>query len=150
MTNLVSRLFALFLAFLLCVLAPYSLTVMTDNMMARFEVLSDVESFMDAVADSGYVTDEELSDFYLAVSSHGVLIDTEISRYQKVVNPKPGTTAGIVTSYIYTENYTQLLSGDKFVVRVKPIGYSGPQRIIMGTLGVLMPEFDYTFCKRVR
>lgn len=158
MTNMVSRLLAIGLALLLCVFAPFSLSVLADNVAARHSIIAECENFVDEVSDTGRLTDEMLSNFYLDVSSHGVMLDVEVEKYTRVVENDISASGKLVTTYLRTAcnprdeaNSTVLFNtGDKIVVHIEPIGYSAGQRIVMSTIGRILPEFDYTFPKRVR
>lgn len=158
MTNMTSRIFAVALAFILCVFAPFSLAVMSDNITARFLIINECEDFLDEVADSGRLTDEMLSDFYLDVASHGVMLDVQVEKYVRVVENDVQANGKLVTTYLRSEcdpknetNQTVLFSsGDKIVVHVEPIGYTAAQRIVMSTIGRVLPDFNYTLPKRVR
>lgn len=152
MGKLISRLFALVLSFFLLVAAPFSLSVLSDNIMARYAIMNDVENFLDEVADTGKIDDTMLSNFYLDVSSHGVLVDVEVQRYVRVVEGGVSDASGHnqVTTYMLTDNIESFNTGDKVVVHVEAVGYTAGQRVVMGTIGQVLPDFDYTFPKRVR
>lgn len=144
--------FALVLSFFLLVAAPFSLSVLSDNIMARYAIMNDVENFLDEVADTGKIDDTMLSNFYLDVSSHGVLVDVEVQRYVRVVEGGVSDAGGHnqVTTYMLTDNIESFNTGDKVVVHVEAVGYTAGQRVVMGTIGQVLPDFDYTFPKRVR
>ena len=144
--------FALALSFFLLVAAPFSLSVLSDNIMARYAIMNDVENFLDEVADTGKIDDTMLSNFYLDVSSHGVLVDVEVQRYVRVVEGGVSDASGHnqVTTYMLTDNIESFNTGDKVVVHVEAVGYTAGQRVVMGTIGQVLPDFDYTFPKRVR
>lgn len=154
--GMVSRLMAIFLAFFLCVAAPFSLAVLSDNITARYLVMEDCVNFIDDVSDTRILSKEKLSQFYLDTSSHGMMIDVEVSKYQRVVEPDINASGKLVDTYVYqacepTSGISvNFETGDKIVVHVKPIGYTASQRIVMSTIGRILPDFDYTFPKRVR
>ena len=155
MSNMLSRLLAICLGFLLLVFAPFSLSVLSDNVSARYSIMNDVTNFTDEVADTRRITKDMLSNFYLDVASHGIMLDVTVERYVRVVESDATSGGKLVTTYMaqpveITDADFIFNSGDKVVVHVEPIGYSAPQRIVMSTIGQILPDFNYTFPVRVR
>ena len=155
MSNMLSRLLAICLGFLLLVFAPFSLSVLSDNISARYAIMNDVTNFTDEVADTRRITKDMLSNFYLDVASHGILLDVTVERYVRVVESDATSGGKLVTTYMaqpveITDADFIFNSGDKVVVHVEPIGYSAPQRIVTSTIGQILPDFNYTFPVRVR
>ena len=152
---MLSRLLAICLGFLLLVFAPFSLSVLSDNISARYAIMNDVTNFTDEVADTRRITKDMLSNFYLDVASHGIMLDVTVERYVRVVESDATSGGKLVTTYMaqpveITDADFIFNSGDKVVVHVEPIGYSAPQRIVMSTIGQILPDFNYTFPVRVR
>lgn len=151
MKNFVSSMIGLALGFLLLVIAPYSVTTVIVDMTAREAVLRDVSNFVDEVCDTGYITDEQMSNLQLDVASHGQLVSLKVERYQRIINPTPGSTKNATPTYtLNKDNNREYYSGDKVVVTVKSLGYTGGQRIVMSTLGAVLPDFEYSIPGRVR
>lgn len=158
MSGMMSKIIGLFFAFILCIMAPYSLAVLSDDITARHLVLSECENFVDEVSDTGRLTDDMLSNFYLDVASHGVMLDVTVEKYTRVVENDTTSSGKLVTTYMRSEcdpkneigNTVNFSTGDKIVVHVEPVGYSAPQRIVLATIGRVLPDFDYTLPKRVR
>lgn len=140
--------------FLLLVIAPYTVASTVSDYMARTEILRDMTNFTDTVADNRIVTQQNLEDFTLNISSHGMIVSPEITKYTLVTNPKPGTTNEIAYTLVKQEGEvgagTEFVKGDYIVVRVKSLGYNGAQRIIMGILNAFYPTFDCTLPCRIR
>ena len=151
MQRMVSSCIGMALAFILEVLAPYSVSTVVIDMTARVAVLRDISNFVDEVCDNGYITDEQLANLQLDVASHGQLVSLQVERWQRTVNPTPGSSGNSTPSYILNnENTREYYSGDKIVVTVKSLGYTGGQRIVMSTLGAFLPDFEYSIPGRVR
>lgn len=137
------------MAFILSVLTPYTVTVMVDDMVARRAIINEVSMFIDEVIDTGEVSDTLLTDFQLGCNSHGPIIQIEIVRYVKTIDPDP-INGGTYTTYVVADDITHYNQGDHIQVTVKTIGYSGTQRMVMSTVGIMLPKFECTLAGRVR
>jgi hypothetical protein len=148
-TDVFSKLFGVVLAFILCVLAPYSISATVQDRVARFGMIDEMTMFMDDVADTRQITDSALEDFQLGVSSYGQLVKITINRYAKTVDPDP-VTGGTYTTYVYADNNKKYNQGDHIQVEVQTIGYTGTQKLMMSTVGIFVKPFDCTLSRRVR
>lgn len=150
MTDVFSKILAVCLAFVLCILSPIALTSLMDDMVARRSIMNEMSAFIDEVIDSGKITDEQMADFQLGCNSYGPVVNIEIRRYVKTTNPDPKNPGKTYTSYVMSDTATNFNQGDHIQVTVETIGYTGSQRIVMATLGTLLPRFNCTFSARVR
>lgn len=150
MTDIFGRVFGVILAFILLFIAPFTLVTLSQEMVARRTILNEMQSFIDETIDSRQVTDQQLEDFYLGISGLGPIVDVEISRYVRTVDPDPVEKGEIYVTYVYSEDNKTYNQGDKVSVRVHAIGYTGTQKFLRAITGLFLPQIDYTLAGRVR
>ena len=150
MTDIFGRVFGVILAFILLFIAPFTMVTLSQEMVARRTILNEMQSFIDETIDSRQVTDQQLEDFYLGISGLGPIVDVEISRYVRKVDPYPVEEGEIYVTYVYSEDNRTYNQGDKVSVRVHAIGYTGTQKFLRAITGLFLPQIDYTLAGRVR
>lgn len=150
MTDIFGRVFGVILAFILLFIAPFTMVTISQEMVARRTILNEMQSFIDETIDSRQVTDQQLEDFYLGISGLGPIVDVEISRYVRTVDPDPVEEGEIYVTYVYSEDNRTYNQGDKVSVRVHAIGYTGTQKFLRAITGLFLPQIDYTLAGRVR
>ena len=150
MTDIFGRVFGVILAFILLFIAPFTMVTLSQEMVARRTILNEMQSFIDETIDSRQVTDQQLEDFYLGISGLGPIVDVEISRYVRTVDPDPVEEGEIYVTYVYSEDNRTYNQGDKVSVRVHAIGYTGTQKLLRAITGLFLPQIDYTLAGRVR
>ena len=150
MTDIFGRVFGVILAFILLFIAPFTMVTLSQEMVARRTILNEMQSFIDETIDSRQVTDQQLEDFYLGISGLGSIVDVEISRYVRTVDPDPVEEGEIYVTYVYSEDNRTYNQGDKVSVRVHAIGYTGTQKFLRAITGLFLPQIDYTLAGRVR
>lgn len=150
MGDIFGKIFGVVLAFVLLFMAPFTWATLSNEMVARRTIMNEMQSFIDQTVDSRKVTDEQLEDLYLGVAGLGPVVDTEVERYVKVVDPDPATTGGIYTTYVLSDDNRTYNQGDKVKIRVHAISYTGSERLLRSTIGLWLPAIDYTFVGRVR
>lgn len=151
MTDLAGKLLAIGMAVFI-MLEMYSFAIIADEVESKKMIGNEVEMFIDEVTDSRIITEDMLADLYLAVSGQGFIVDVNVSRAVRVVDPdpkKPGTDATII-SFIYSENTKQFNQGDKVKVTVNSIGYTGVHKFVHSTVGILLPNLELSRAGRVR
>lgn len=150
MGDIFGKVFGALMAFVLLFMAPFTWATLSNEMVARRTIMNEMQSFIDQTIDSRKVTDEQLEELYLGVSGLGPIVDTEVTRYVKVVDPDPNNAGGIYTTYVLADDSKTFNQGDKVKIRVHAIGYTGTERLLRSTIGLWLPAIDYTFVGRVR
>lgn len=150
MGDIFGKILGSMIAFVLVFLAPFTWATLSSEMVARRTIMNEMQSFLDQTIDSRQVTENQLEELYLGISGLGPVCDVEVERYVRVVDPDPKQTGGIYTTYVYSENNRTYNQGDKVKVHVKAIGYTGTQKFLRSTIGLWLPQIDYTFAGRVR
>lgn len=150
MSDIFSKIVGVILAFILSVLTPYTINTMVDDMVARRSIINEMSMFIDEVIDTGKITDQQMADFQLGCNSYGPVVQIEVRRYVKTIDPDPANPGGTYTTYVMSDDNTKYNQGDHIQVTVSTIGYTGAQRLVMATVGMLTPKFECTLAGRVR
>lgn len=148
MTDIINKIIGVLLAFTLLVGAPLIITSMSKDLTMSRSVLNEMTNLINKVTDNGRLSSQDLSDFYLGISSHGMTMDATIRRYMKVVNPDGN--GGTYTTYMISDDLSTWNSGDIIKVTVKAIDYTGAQRIQNRLLRLTPPKFEQTLAGMVR
>lgn len=153
MSDILGKILGVIIAFVLCILAPLTIVTMSDDMVDRRAIYSEMTTFVDQIIDTGELTKEQLADFMYGVSSYGPVCEVKIVRYIRVVNPKAG--GGITVSYTPTDIYAEgshinFNQGDLIQVHVEAVEYTGMQKVARLALGTALRPLDYTVTGRVR
>lgn len=148
MTDIINKIIGVLLAFTLLVGAPLIITSMSKDLTMSRSVLNEMTNLINKVTDNGRLSSQDLSDFYLGISSHGMTMDATIRRYMKVVNPDGN--GGTYTIYMISDDLSTWNSGDIIKVTVKAIDYTGAQRIQNRLLRLTPPKFEQTLAGMVR
>jgi hypothetical protein len=150
LTDIVSKILSIILAFVLLAICPITIAAMTEDMTARRSVLNEVQSFIDQVIDTKTCTKEQLSDLQLGVASHGLLADVTVSKYRPVTNPDPENPGGTYTRYVKSDDTSSWETGDLCKVSVKQIGENGRQKFVTRIVSLSLPKLDFELAGRVR
>lgn len=150
MSDFFGRILGIMIAFVLLFIAPFTWVTLSNEMVARRTIMNEMQSFIDETVDSRQITDSQLEDFYLGISGLGPICDVTIERYVRTVDPDPMNSGKIYVTYVYTENNREFNQGDKVKVRVNAISYTGAEKMLRATIGMWLPNIDYTFAARVR
>lgn len=150
MTDVFGKILGVVVAFVLLFIAPFMWVTLSNESAARRVIMNEMQGFLDETMDSRQVTDTQLEDFYLGISGLGPICDVDISRYVRTVDPDPKKPGSVYVTFVYSEDNKKYNQGDKIKLRVHAISYTGAERMLRSTVGVWMPNIDYTFAVRVR
>lgn len=148
MTDIFNKILGVLLAFTLLAGGPLVINTMSKDLTMNRSVLNEMTNMINKVGDNGRLTPEDLSDFYLGISSYGITMDAEVKRYMKVVNPDGA--GGTYSSYVLSDELTTWNQGDIIKITVRAIDYSSAQRIQNRLLRLTPPKFDQTLAGMVR
>ena len=149
MNDFVGKVIAILVAFVLCFIGPTAVFVAFNTGFTNQRFINEAQSFADEVIDTRQITSEQLADFQLGLNSYGPIVDVTIKRYVKTVEPDP-VNGGTYTTYVLADNTTKYNQGDQVKIELNTVGYTGLQRLVMSTIGLLSPKFEYTITARVR
>ena len=157
MGDVVGKIIGVILSAILCIIAPLVIVVMSDDMSDRRILFAEITSLVDEIVDTGEITNEQLVDFYTAVSSHGPICEVRIVRKMRAANmntegkveitymPIDVTVGALGKDVLETFN-----TGDLVNVRVAAVDYSGMQKAGRAFLGGFLKPIDLQIEARVR
>ncbi|WP_138755930.1 hypothetical protein [Paenibacillus sinopodophylli] len=148
MSDIINKILGVLIAFAVLAGGPLVINAMNKDLTMNRSVLNEMTNLIDKVSDNGRLSSQDLSDFYVGISSYGMAMDATVSRYMKVINPDGA--GGTVSSYMLVDDNTTWSSGDIIKVRVQAIDYSGAQRLQNRLLRLNPPKFDQTLAGMIR
>lgn len=154
MGDIVGKVLGIILASILCIVAPLTVTVMSDDMSDRRILYSEMTNFVDEVVDTATITEERLTDLYASLNSHGPICAVKVYRYMRAANPDKN--GSVEVTYMPTDisiNMSSKVSfntGDLIKVELRAVDYAGVQRVARGLLGAFLTPIEYTVTARVR
>ncbi|ROR31734.1 hypothetical protein EDD66_101352 [Mobilisporobacter senegalensis] len=134
MSGFLSRVISLVLAFIMLVIAPLLYSYSISEMENRRLLLNEVNQFLDKVTDKGEITEDDLTEFYLEVSSYGMVIKPTVKRLVRTTVITPEGKAK--TTYIAADDIYSLNQRDVVQVTLKEISASNYRRILSSFLRV--------------
>ena len=154
MTDAITKVIAVMLAFVLLILAPMTISRMKDDMAARRLILNEVTYFIDRVTDKGRVTASDIDDLMIGVNAHGGAFDVKVVRYIRIA-VRDSTRGGEVRSIYYATDdvftgTVNLNVSDAIQVRVEGINKTKAQNLIQGLLRVSERPFSFSLAGTVR
>ncbi|THF73913.1 hypothetical protein [Cohnella fermenti] len=150
MTDIFNKILGVLLAFTLLAGAPLVINTMGKDLTMNRSVLNEMTNLIDKVTDKGTLTEDDMTDFYLGISSYGVTMDATVQRYIKVVNPDGA--GGTYTTYMLSDQAvgSRWNKGDVIKVTVKAVDYTSSQRIQYRLLHLTPAKFDQTLSGMIR
>lgn len=136
-------------AFVLCIVAPFVNTTVSNEMVDRRSIINDVTNFIDEVVDSRTITDAMLDELNVNLASHGMSVDYEITHYARSVDPDPTKDGDYYITYLERDDYN-FAKGDKIAVRVYITSYSTTQSLAHKLAGIFVKDLDETITARIR
>lgn len=134
MTNFISRVLSLILVFIMLIIAPLIYCYSCSEMENRRLLLNEVTQFLDKVTDKGEITEDDLTEFYLQVSSHGMIIQPTVKRLVRTSIMTPdGKTK---TTYIAADDIYSLNQRDVVQVILNEVSTSPFKKILYAFLKI--------------
>lgn len=129
MTQFINTILSIFIGFFAIVVASFLQLGLQSDMAAHRLVLNELSAIVDKVEDTGELTTQDKSDFYLALATTGMVFEVDMIREMKVVNPRDSVSGEVVTSYVRVNENEKFNKGDIFTVSVKAVDYTGIQKL---------------------
>lgn len=132
---------------------PIYYTTQIDTAKAQEIIMSEVQLFIDKVADTHKIEQKDLDDLTLAISSTSIPVKFEISREARQVNPDPLSSSipkQTYTSWVPHENFMIYDDGDIIIIDVEQIGLSFYQSFSARALGMYTPKINFRLARMVR
>ena len=112
--------------------------------------MAEVTNFVDEVTDTAVLDEKHVADLYLACSAYGPLVDVQILRYAKVVNPDPKSPGDTYMTYVGSDDIYHWNQGDLLKVKVTEVGPTGLASFLYSVFGLNMAPVDFTLAGRIR
>ncbi|WP_139241199.1 hypothetical protein [Anaerocolumna jejuensis] len=147
MNGFLSRIISLILVFFMLILAPLVNSYCVTEMENRRQLLNEVTYFLDVVTDKKSVTNDDLNEFYMKVSSYGMVLDVQVNRLVKTATRESDGTVNI--TYISADNISLLNQRDVVQIKLKEKSESAYQKILNIFLGIEDEHYSLTMAKMV-
>lgn len=115
-----------------------------------WNIVAEVTNFVDEVTDTAVLDEKHVADLYLACSAYGPLVDVQILRYAKVVNPDPKNPGDTYMTYVGSDDIYSWNQGDLLKVKVTEVGPTGLASFLYSVFGLNMAPVDFTLAGRIR
>lgn len=149
-SDIPGKVVGILLAFVLCIIFPFVIISTEEEMISRRLIVEEVSSFIDSVIDGRVITDAELRELNASLAAHGMLLDYDIHRYVRSVNPDPTKEEGYLVSYIERDDNMKYDKGDKVSIHVYEVSHAATSTLSHKLTGLYMRDFDLTITARVR
>lgn len=147
MNGFLSRIIALILVFFMLILAPLVNSYCVTEMENRRQLLNEVTGFLDVVTDKKSVTSDDLNEFYLKVSSYGMVLDVQVNRLVKTATLEKDGNVNV--TYIAADDISLLNQKDVVQVKLTEKSESAYQKILNLFIGVDDENYSLTMAKMV-
>jgi hypothetical protein len=148
MNGFLSRIISLVLVFFMLILAPLVNSYCVTEMENRRQLLNEVTSFLDVVSDKKTISNDDLDEFYLKVSSYGMVLDVQVNRLVKTATLEADGTVNI--TYMSADDINLLNQRDVVQVKLTEKSQSAYQKILNIFLGVDDENYSLTMAEMVR
>lgn len=147
MNGFLSRIISLILVFLMLILAPLVNSYCVTEMENRRQLLNEVTSFLDVVSDKKSITDDDLNEFYMKVSSYGMVLDVQVNRLVKTATLE--SDGNVNVTYMSADDISLLNQRDVVQVKLTEKSQSAYQKILSIFLGVDDENYSLTMAEMV-
>lgn len=147
MVDFINKIITIILVFVMLVLAPQLISYKADEeILARREILNDVEVFIDKIQDTSSITEDDLNYLYLSCNSHGLTVDVKVKRLiAAAVYDAENDIAQ--TNYFATddpESLANINNGDVIQVHVEEVTTSSGRQATYSILGIDEGKLEFT------
>lgn len=152
MTDFINKIITVILIFVMLVLAPLLISYKTDDMIAKREILNDVDTFIDKVTDAAILNSGDINELYMVCNSHGMVVDVTVERmvYAMTLDPKTNDYSyDYVVDTDFSTETTHLNPNDMIKVTVKEKTYSSSRRLTYKLLKIDEGNFKFSLCGMV-
>lgn len=142
MNGFISRIISLVLVFFMLILAPLVNSYCVTEMENRRQLLNEVTSFLDVVTDKKSITNDDLNEFYMKVSSYGMVLDVQVNRLVKTATLENDGNVNI--TYMSADDISLINQRDIVQVKLTEKSQSAYQKILSIFLGVDDENYSLT------
>ncbi|MDF2905357.1 MAG: hypothetical protein K0R34_678 [Herbinix sp.] len=148
MSGFLTRVISIILVFLMLIMAPLLYYYSVSEMENRRLLLNEVAQFLDKVTDKGEITEDDITEFNLQVSSHGMVIKVILKRLVRTSVVAPD--GNIRTSYIAVDDIHILNQRDVVQVKLEEISVSAYRKLLYAFLRVDEGAYSLEMAEAVR
>ena len=134
MSNFITRVISLIIAFCMLVIGPLLYSYSITEMEERRELMNEVTLFLDKVTDKRSITEDDLAEFALEVSSHGMVLQPSVKRLVRTALTTPD--GEVIASYIAVDDLSVLNQKDVVQVTIEEITSSPYRRALFWILKI--------------
>ena len=160
MGDIIGKLTAVLLAFVLLAIAPVTIMVLSQNIRTERMTWNLLTNFTDIVSDKGVLLQSDYEQFITALGATGVHYEVIINVQHKMILPHPiypdSFTVRYVTSGLWRSSHggvvgvTYLEAGDNLQVVLQPISHTRGDDLFRGLFGLHMPRQSISYASNVR
>ena len=140
----------LILAIILSILVPFQIIVVNDEMNNRRLIVEDMRDYIDSIIDGRLNSDADRKSFETKLASYGMILDYDVTRYSRTVNPDPLSGDSYYVTYIEMDDTTTFNKGDKVTLHVYQISGTTTGNLAHRLTGLFIRDFDVSITARVR
>ena len=138
MSDFINKVVTIILVFVMLVIAPMLISYKTEDMLAKRQILNDVEMIIDKVQDTANITQDDINKLYIDCNSHGLTVDVQVKRM--VATSVYDTNEGVAKTNYFAVDERALLetinAGDIIQVNIKEITISTSRRATYRLIGL--------------
>lgn len=134
MNSFLTRVISLAIAFVMLVIAPLVYSYSVTEMEERRELLNETALFLDKVTDKRSITEDDLTEFYLQVSSHGMVLKPTVKRLVRTALIDPD--GDVIASYIAVDDLSVLNQKDVVQIELEEVTTSVYRRMMYWILRI--------------
>lgn len=148
MLDFINKVITITLVFLLMVIAPITISYMTNDMISQREVLNEITQFIDKVTDKATITQTDLDDLYIGLNATGGTYNATVKRYIRLATQNDDGSTKVI--YMADDTVDSLNIGDVVKVEVEEVGVSSAKRLLRMLVGVDSDAFNTSLAGTVR
>lgn len=151
MTDFISKVISIVIVFLMLIVGPMTISYSQSLMESKRQILNDTELFLDKITDKKSITDTDLNDFYMAINSHGMVLDATVKKIrvaQTADQPNEVIYIG-VSSNPGVNEIDQLGTQEIVQVLVREVTQSKAKRMIYQVLKIDEGNYHLELAKMV-
>ena len=143
-------LISLILCLYLVIIFPIGCIAVVEYSRGVEMAMSDTAELLDIIADTGYLSEDMLADYSLALASNPLNFTMELTRKTEVINPDPLNPGKTYSVHMVTDDIYNWKQGDIVKISVKQVGTNLYQEIARILCMLNIPDGDFTLARSVR
>lgn len=150
MNDIPGKFLGIILVAALCIMMPFVNVTINEEIDARHLIIEDMSDYIDSITDGRVNSDADQKAFEAKLASYGMVLDYEVTRQARTVNPDPFSQDDYYVSYVEMDDTTHFEKGDKVTVHVWQVSGTTTGNIARRIAGIFSRDLDFTITARVR